>query len=157
MAKIFNELKPGDTLYCLSIYTIYSGVRKGNCTLAYKKLNKHFSLEEYPAISEIGEYKVQKLEETEDKYFGIPSNDKQNVVVYYYNGVHQTYQIFNKTTNTDVKNNLSNSYHIYSTSKEEIISKGREIIHALMAVNRNVMIEWDKCYNAMLTKLNNNL
>lgn len=152
MAKTFGELKAGDTIYLMSVHTINTVVKKGNCAMAYKKLKKVASIESYPAMSNIGEFKVLKVEEPTGIHFG-----QTEVIVYYNNGVLQTYKILDKSSTTDVSNFLINNYHIYSTNKTDIILKAREIIQALMEINRNNMIERDKCYKEMLSKLNSGL
>lgn len=157
MAKTFGELKVGDTIYWMSIHTINTGTKKGNCAMAYKKLKKETSIESYPAMSNIGEFKVFKVEEPTGTHFGQPAKGSQTVTVYYNNGAHHTYKILDKTSTTEVSNLLPNNFHIYSTNKTDIILKAREIIQALMEVNRNNMIERDKCYKEMLLKLNNGL
>lgn len=156
MAKTFGELKAGDTIYWMSVHTINTGTKKGNCAMAYKKLKKETSIESYPAMSNIGEFKVFKVEEPTVTHFG-PAKGIQTVIVYYNNGAHHTYKILDKTSTTEVNGFLVNSYHIYSTNKTDIILKAREIIQALMEINRNNMIERDKCYKEMLLKLNNGL
>ena len=157
MAKTFGELKAGDTIYWMSVHTISTGVRTGNCAMAYKKLKKEVSTESYPAMSNIGEFKVFKVEEPTGTHFGQPAKGSQTVIVYYNNGAHHTYKTLDKTSTTEVSGFLINSYHIYSTNKTDIILKAREIIQALMETNRNNMIERDKCYKEMLSKLNSGL
>jgi hypothetical protein len=152
MAKTFGELKAGDTIYWMSVYTISAGAKKGNCAMAYKKLEKVALIETYPAMSNISEFKVFKVEEITGIHFG-----QTELIVYYNNGALQTYKILDKTSTTEVSSFLINSYHIYSTNKTDIILKAREIIQALMEINRNNMIERDKCYKEMLSKLNSGL
>ncbi len=125
--------------------------------MAYKKLKREVSIESYPAMSNIGEFKVFKVEEPTVTHFGQSVKGSQTVIVYYNNGAHHTYKILDKTRTTEVSNFLLNNFHIYSTNKTDIILKAREIIQALMEVNRNNMIERDKCYKEMLLKLNNGL
>lgn len=157
MAKIFGELKAGDTIYWMSIHTINAGTRKGNCGMAYKMLKREVSIESYPAMSNVGEFKVFKVEVPTETHFGQPTKGSKAVTVYYNNGRHHSYKILDKTNTTEVSNYLPNSFHIYSTSKTDIIIKAREIIQALMEVNRNNMIERDKCYKEMLSTLNKGL
>jgi len=157
MAKTFGELKAGDTIYLMSVYTIGAGAKKGNCAMAYKKLEKVALIETYPAMSNIDEFKVFKVEEPTGTNFGQPAKGSQTVIVHYNNGAHHTYNILDKTSTTEVSNFLINNYHIYSTNKTDIILKAREIIQALMEINRNNMIERDKCYKEMLSKLNSGL
>lgn len=157
MAKTFSELKAGDTIYWMSVHTISTGVKKGNCAMAYKKLRKIASIETYPAMSNIGEFKVFKVEEPTGTHFGQLAKGSQTVIVYYNNGAHQAYKTLDKTSTTEVSNFLLNNFYIYSTNKTDIILKAREIIQALMEINRNNMIERDKCYKEMLSKLNSGL
>jgi len=156
MAKTFGELKVGDTIYWMSVHTINAGTKKGNCAMAYKKLKREVSIESYPAMSNIGEFKVSKVEEPTVTHFG-PAKGIQTVILHYDNGVYHTYKVLDKTSTTEVRYFSPNNFHIYSTNKTDIILKAREIIQALMEVNRNNMIERDKCYKEMLLKLNNGL
>ena len=157
MAKTFGELKAGDTIYWMSVHTISTGVRNGNCAMAYKKMKRETSIESYPAMSNIGEFKVFKVEEPTGIHYGQPAKGSQTIIVHYNNGAHHTYKTLDKTSTTEVSGFLINSYHIYSTNKTDIILKAREIIQALMEINRNNMIERDKCYKEMLSKLNSGL
>lgn len=157
MAKTFGELKAGDTIYWMSIHTINTGTKKGNCGMAYKTLKREVSIESYPAMSNIGEFNVFKVEEPTGTHFGQPAKGCKTVIVYYNNGRHHSYKTLDKSSATEVSNYLLNSFHIYSTNKTDIILKAKEIIQALMEVNRNNMIERDKCYKEMLSKLNNGL
>jgi hypothetical protein len=147
MAKTFGDLKIGDFVYSLATYPATSPVDKINCKEAYDLLGMGFELVSYPAISEkIALYEVKDIKP-------YPYGDHcVSISLVYERGT----TIINAEINdkTCLKKYLTSShYQVFSVDIDSLKEKMSKIIHAMKAVNKNLMIAKSNKYKEMLKKI----
>ena len=148
MAKRFGDLREGDMIYTVSIYTYSTGADKGNCDEAYKTLGMSFELATYPTISDIVNYEVTDIKPSlyggDNVLLYVESRPGNRTTLISPYGLDK---IFTRKFISGVQ------YQIFAVDMDSLKEEANKVIHAMEVVNRNIMVVKSNKYKEMLEKI----
>lgn len=123
MGKLIEELKPGDTIYSLSIH---DSMRTVTCVDNASKVFGSLGRIDYLS-DEINASKLCELRLSSIKYV----NDENLYILFYDKPFEGMYSRHHGNVSCDVVHSFGFNYKIYSTNKEDLIEEARNILIAL--------------------------
>jgi hypothetical protein len=144
MGKTFGELTIGDSIYCINISEVSTGIKKGNCEKAYKILGQSFSLGNYPSLY-ISSYEISNIRE----------EDCGTITLILREGrLSRFVGPLGKNHNITVYKKSKGNYVCWSPNKKDVIETAKEILSALITVEKNNAQIRCKIFHDMILKIN---
>jgi hypothetical protein len=148
MGKLIEELKPGDTIYTLYIHDSMRTVMcVDNASKVFGSLGRIDYLSDEINASSLCELKLSSIEHVKNV------NDENLYTLFYdkpFEGLHSHHH---GNVSCDVVRGFGFNYKIYSTNKEELIEKARNILIALKILQEDKHRKQKKAINDSLLNI----
>lgn len=145
MGKLIEELKPGDTIYTLSIY---DSTRSMTCVDNASKVFVSLGRIDY-LYDEINASNLCELRLSSIKH----ANDENLYILFYDKPFEGMYSQHHGNVSCDVIRGYGFNYKIYSTNKEDLIEETRNILISLKILQEDKHRKQKKAINDSLLNI----
>jgi len=148
MGKLIEELKPGDTIYSLSIHDSMRTVTcVDNASKVFGSLGRIDYLSDEINASKLCELRLSSIEHVKNV------NDENLYILFYDEPFEGMYSRHHGNVSCDVIRGYGFNYKIYSTNKEDLIEEARNILTALKILQEDKHRKQKKAINDSLLNI----
>ena len=152
MGKLISELKPGDTVYSLSIHNL---VRTAMCVDNANNVLRSLGVIDYMTseinVSEICELRLKSIDHIRNTISQV--NNENLYILFYDKPFEGLYSQLHGNVSCYAIRNHGFNYKLYSTNKEDLIEKARNVLTALKVVQDEKHIKQKNALNNALLNI----